>query len=129
MVFLLKNVNFKPPLWVFWIFTEDSVVFASNYFWFMTILLNLRYFLQLDVVSGPFKYCFKLAVFNQLYKRQNKRASYLEIEKFSTFGLYLKNDQGEISDRLVYDMQEFGAKIFSVLPGGVWIRKIRHYGY
>ena len=39
-------------------------------------------------------------------------ASYLEIAKFSTFGLYLKNDQGEISDRLIYDVQVFGAKNF-----------------
>ena len=46
--------------------------------------------------------------------------------KCSTFGLYLKNDQNEISDRLVYDMQGFGANNFSVLPGGVWIRKIHH---
>ena len=92
----------------------------------MTILLNLRYFTQRDVASGPFKNCFKLALFNQHYKRQNKKASYLEIEKFSTFSMYLKNDQNEISDRLVYVMQGFGANNFSVLPGGVWIRKIHH---
>ena len=95
----------------------------------MTILSNLRHFAQRDVVSGPFKDCFRLAVFCQLHRRQNERASYLEIAKFSTFGLYLKNDQGEISDRLIYNMQGFGAKNFSVLPRGVWIRKIRHYGY
>ena len=40
--------------------------------------------------------------------------------------MYLKNDQNEISDRLVYDMQGFGGKNFSVLTGGVWIRKIHH---
>ena len=95
----------------------------------MTILFNLRHFAQRGVVSGPFKNCFRLAVFRQLHRRQNERASYLEIAKFSVFGLYLKNDQGEIFDRLIDDMQGLGAKNFSVLPRGVWIRKIRHYGY
>ena len=129
MVFLVQKVDFEPPLWILGRCTEDFLAFVSNYVWFMTILFTLRHFAQRDVVSGPFKDCFRLAVFWQLYRRQNESASYLEIAKFSTFGLYLKNDQGEISDRLIYDVQGFGAKNFSVLPRGVWIRKIRHYGY
>ena len=84
----------------------------------MTILLKMRYFAQFDVASGSFKDRSKLAVFHQSQRRKNEKASYLEITKFSTFGLYLKIDQDEISDRLVYDMHGFGLKNFSVLPRG-----------
>ena len=88
----------------------------------------MRYFAQFDVASGPFKDCSKLAVFHQPQRRKNEKASYLEITKFSTFGLYLKIDQDEISDRLVY-MHGFGLKNFSVLARGAYVQKIRHYGY
>ena len=95
----------------------------------MTILLKMRYFAQLDVASGPFKDCFKLEVFHQPQRRKNEKALYLEMTKFLTFSLYLKIDQDEISDRLVYDMHGFGLKNFSVLPRGALVPKIRHYGY
>ena len=92
-------------------------------------MLNLRYFTHFDVASGPFKDCFKLVVFHQPQRRKNEKALYLEITKLSTFGLHLKIDQDEISDRLVYDMHGFGLKDFSLLPRGALVRKICHYEY
>ena len=65
---------------------------------------------------------------NHFYKRQNKKALYLQIAKFSTFGLYFKNGWNFWSIGIWYVMMVWSQKI-SVVPGGVWIRKIRHYGY
>ena len=42
-----------------------------------------------------------------------------DLSEIAAFGLYLKNDQGEISDRLIYDMPIFWLENFSVLPTGV----------
>ena len=71
----------------------------------------------------------KRCFFRNSKNAENESGLYLEIAKFSDPTFYLQNNQYKISDRLIYDMQGFGAKNFSVLPRGVWVRKIRHYGY
>ena len=60
MVFLLKNVSFKPSLWNFWIYTEDFIAVVSNCGRSMTIVVNFMHFSQVDVASGPFKLRSKL---------------------------------------------------------------------
>ena len=59
--FYSKRSILEPPLWVLWRCTMDFIGFASNYVWFLTILVNLRYFTHVGIASGPFKHCSKLA--------------------------------------------------------------------
>ena len=54
----------------------------------------------------------------QIYRelRENESDLYLEIAKFSDPSFYLKNDQYEISDRLIYNKPMFAFEKNSLLP-------------